>query len=271
MKMKRRNFLIRFILGSIGLLAADIFWFEKSIVVWNEFDLSDGHSERLKIIQLSDLHLTEIKWMHRQLSSRIASEKPDLLVLTGDAIDRNRHLPVLREFLELLDKDCTKFAILGNREYEGEIDLTALRELYNEFGIRLLVNETLVHSKGGRNINVMGLDDLQGGTPDFRIAAVNAETKADTLVLNHCPAYRESIELINRELKLPLKMILSGHTHGGQIAFLGKAFYTPNGSGRYERGWYSNQDSRMYVSKGIGTRAIPVRFGARAEAGIFYI
>ncbi len=269
--MKRRNFLIRFILGSIGLLIADVFWFEKSVIDWNEFDLSDGQAERLKIIQLSDLHLNEIQWKHKQLARRITSEKPDLLVLTGDVIDRNRQLPVLREFLDLIDRDCRKIAILGNREYEGEIDLTELTEIYKYYGIHLLVNETLVHRKGDRRINVMGLDDLQGGSPDFMAAANTAESEADTLILNHCPAYRDTIEEINKELKLPLKMILSGHTHGGQIAFFGKAIYTPLGSGRYERGWYTSQESKMYVSKGIGTRALPVRFGARAEAGIFYM
>jgi len=66
-------------------------------------------------------------------------------------------------------------------------------------------------------------------------------------------------------------LILSGHTHGGQIAFLGKAFYKPGGSGRFLRGWCRLNDIRMYVSKGIGTKYIPIRVGCRAEATIFYV
>lgn len=66
-------------------------------------------------------------------------------------------------------------------------------------------------------------------------------------------------------------MILSGHTHGGQIVLFGNVFFTPLGSGSYVKGWYENEHSRMFVSKGIGTSALPIRFGARAEATIFYI
>ena len=61
---------------------------------------------------------------------------------------------------------------------------------------------------------------------------------------------------LNETQKINIKLILSGHTHGGQITFLGKAFYKPGGSGRFLRGWYRLNDIRMYVSKGIGTKYI---------------
>ncbi|MCK5440315.1 MAG: hypothetical protein KAJ23_00350 [Maribacter sp.] len=62
-----------------------------------------------------------------------------------------------------------------------------------------------------------------------------------------------------------------GHTHGGQITFLGKEFFKPKGSGNYLRGWYRINNLRMYVSKGIGTSGPPFRLGSRAEATVFYI
>ena len=60
-------------------------------------------------------------------------------------------------------------------------------------------------------------------------------------------------------------MVLSGHTHGGQITFLGIAPFKPQGSGKYLKGWYKKSGPKMYISKGIGTSILPIRFGARAE------
>ena len=59
--------------------------------------------------------------------------------------------------------------------------------------------------------------------------------------------------------------MLSGHTHGGQITFLGIVPFKPQGSGRYLKGWYKDSDPKMYISKGIGTSVLPIRLGARAE------
>ena len=65
--------------------------------------------------------------------------------------------------------------------------------------------------------------------------------------------------------------MLSGHTHGGQVKFLGFAPFTPQGSGRYLNGLYDDYEPKLYVSKGVGTSILPIRFGARAEIAIFDI
>jgi uncharacterized protein len=66
-------------------------------------------------------------------------------------------------------------------------------------------------------------------------------------------------------------LILSGHTHGGQINFFGLAPFVPAGSGRYLRGLYCDFKPFMYVCKGVGTSILPFRFGARAEIAILRI
>jgi len=68
---------------------------------------------------------------------------------------------------------------------------------------------------------------------------------------------------------MPIDLILSGHTHGGQVKLLGFIPYLPQGSGKYVSGWYLDQHKQLYVSKGIGTSILPIRFGARAEISIF--
>jgi len=64
---------------------------------------------------------------------------------------------------------------------------------------------------------------------------------------------------------LVVDLVLSGHTHGGQITFLGIVPFKPQGSGKYLKGWYKEDKPKMYISKGIGTSILPIRFGARAE------
>lgn len=84
--------------------------------------------------------------------------------------------------------------------------------------------------------------------------------------MNHCPEYSEII--YNKIIKNhPFDIILSGHTHGGQINIFGYVPFKPRGSGKFLKGWYL--DNKLYVSKGIGTSILPLRFMSRAEISIF--
>lgn len=268
--MKRRNFIMKFLLGVIGLITLDAFWFEKYVIEWNTFDISKGNKNKLKAIQLSDLHLREIQSTHKSLAERINTELPVVVFITGDAITRNSRIPILKEFLALLDPKIQKVAILGNKEYSGRIDLHLLRETYESFNCLLLVNESYVLKTMYRAINIIGIDDFVGGDPDFLRASKNIDKSTPLIVLSHCPVYRSTIDEISTNLNLK-PIILSGHTHGGQVTLFGKPLMTPYGSGKYVKGWYTNETSQMYVSKGIGTTILPIRFGARAEASIFYL
>lgn len=67
-----------------------------------------------------------------------------------------------------------------------------------------------------------------------------------------------------------ITLMLSGHTHGGQIAVGGWAPLVPPGSGRYVRGWFRGDGAPpLYVSRGIGTSVLPLRFGATPELAVF--
>jgi hypothetical protein len=90
------------------------------------------------------------------------------------------------------------------------------------------------------------------------------------IILNHCTEYSEILsEKIFGKIKHDL--ILSGHTHGGQINLFGFVPFKPQGSGKYLKGWYKDNKKNLYVSKGIGTSIFPARFMARAEIAIFNI
>jgi predicted MPP superfamily phosphohydrolase len=95
------------------------------------------------------------------------------------------------------------------------------------------------------------------------LAVKNIKSTETNIVLSHCPEHRDVIANEKEDWKIDL--VLSGHTHGGQIAFFGYAPFKPRGSGKYLRGWYKESEPKMYISKGVGTSILPIRFGARAE------
>jgi hypothetical protein len=272
MKISRRKFVVTLFFGMIGLVFLDAFWIEKYIVRWSKNDLSNGNKEPIKVVQLTDLHIREIKSYHSWIANRINKEQPDLLFFTGDTVDRPRQLPLLEAFLKRIDQNIPKVVIMGNKEYDGKVTPATYKELFKKYNGQLLINEGMVYTKGNRRINILGMDDLLNGGPDITLASAGFDASTETVILNHCPEYKDTIDRLNTNLNINIKLILSGHTHGGQIQIFGKAIFKPGGSGRYLAGWYKSKQSLMYVSKGLGTSYyLPIRFGARAEAPIFYL
>ena len=270
-KISRRSFIIKFLLGGAALAFLDAYWFEKYIIDWKEFDISEGATNKIKTIQLSDLHINSIKTFHHDIAQRINTEKPDVLFVTGDSVNFNKGIAALDTFLGMIDLDIPKLAILGNVDYEGGTNLNLLRETYEKYNGRLLVNQNHQLKVRSRSVNIVGVDDYLCGDSDFTKASEGLDLFEDTVLLNHCPAYRDEVDDLISKLGQKIKLVLSGHTHGGQVTFFGIPFFTPVGSGDYVKGWYKNEYSQLYVSKGIGTRLLPLRFGARAEVIVFYI
>lgn len=216
----------------------------------------------LRLLQLSDLHLHGIGSLERQLLDHIHDSHPDLVVLTGDAIDAPPALSCLDQFLAELPSSPRRLAILGNWEHRCGVDLRSLSRTYERHGVELLVNRSTTIDHQGRRLRVTGLDDLVLGRPDPQAALATATAGDRHLVLVHCPAARDDLGLPPGHAA---SLVLSGHTHGGQIAPGGAAVWRPPGSGRYVAGWYREGGPPMYVSRGIGTSLVPVRIGSAPE------
>lgn len=216
------------------------------------------------IAQISDLHLDRLRDEHREIAAEVARRAPDLIAFTGDSVDDPAGLPVLRGFLALLPRETPKFAILGNWEHWGGVDTHALGRIYETAGCRLLVNRSLVHEAPGGAVRISGVDDLVGGRPDLGPLLGAGRDGHPHLLLAHCPAHRDLIPDPGA-----FDLVLSGHTHGGQVQIFGHAPLLPRGSGSYVEGWYRDGGPAMYVSRGIGTSVLPVRFGSRPEVVFF--
>lgn len=245
---------------------------------------SNAGQPGLRVVQLSDLHLDDIGAHEERIAAAVASQRPDLVVFTGDSINAPTHLGVLGEFLGMLDARARKLSIVGNRERAGGVDLRELERVYARHGCELLINDVADMQVDGRRVLVTGLDDFIAGTPDPARALAGAAATPNHLLLAHCPAQRDAIRwqrvspvatahipdgpTVDLAPFRP-QWMLAGHTHGGQIAPFGLAPFRPRGSGRYVSGWYRDAAPAMYVSRGLGTSVIRARHRAVPEVPVF--
>jgi uncharacterized protein len=272
MTWTRRKFIRTGLWAAAGFAVVDALWLEKFFIETNEFFLgkADRSNSNIKIVQVSDLHLQKVNYQLRQLAEGLNSLKPDLIAITGDAIDKAGNLIVLNEFLGLLHREIKKVAILGNWEYWGEVNTDSLKRMYSKHNCDLLVNSSKKYIFRNKSVSVTGVDDFVGGNADIEAALKEYSPSDYHVILNHCPEYSDTIsQLVPGDTRVDV--ILSGHTHGGQINLFGFVPFKPQGSGKYLKGWYTTGNRRLYVSKGIGTSIFPARFMSRAEIAVFYM
>ena len=262
MVMRRWTLLLGLLMLGIGYAAGvEPYWIKVSIHDLRSGDAGHG----IRVVQLSDLHIQDLGRRELEVASRVTALKPDLIVLSGDVIDRQDRLPQLRSFLSALGGSRV-VAVLGNWEHWAGLDVHALRQEYQRHGIRLLVNQVATYPVGRRTLHIAGMDDFTAGRPDSGL--LNADVEGDTtLLVQHSPGYFETLPPSSHAPRFSL--CLAGHTHGGQITLFGWPVWKPPGSGPFASGLYETTACRLYVSKGIGTSLLPLRFGARPEIAVF--
>lgn len=216
MQITRRKFIRNGFLITAGALFTDSFWIERYFIETNEFYIGTAtkNTHNLKVVQISDLHLHAITYQLKQLANQLNKLQPDLILITGDAIDKAKNLSLLNDFLQLINKEIKKVAVLGNWEYQAKIDFIELEKVYIANNCDLLINQTKQYAFQNKTISITGVDDFYRGNADFE-KAINEYSKSDChIVLCHCPQYADTIsEQIKKDINVDF--ILSGHTHGG--------------------------------------------------------
>ncbi len=267
MKFLRSGRLI--IWGNLLALAVYAFLIEPAWVSVTHHSVGTGNTGKpIRVVQLSDLHLQDIGRTEERTVEAVRDIAPDVILMTGDVIDRPDTIPVLDAYLAKLDAPV-KLAVLGNWEYWGGVDLAELRKIYARHGVRLLINECAqLTSVGNITLRVAGLDDFTAGLPyPDKLDPACVGNGSNLILIQHSPGF---FELAKRPANMPTpNLALSGHTHGGQVSLFGYAFWTPPGSGGFNRGWYDTEWGRLYVSRGLGTSMMKVRFASRPEVAVF--
>jgi predicted MPP superfamily phosphohydrolase len=270
--MKKTNFLIIFfsilLIPVIALAYAafiEPYYIEVKEVSMASSDMP-GSFDGKRIVFVSDIHNGEYFSRERvaDLVSRINSLKPDIIILGGDYASSGSHnTSVCFEELKKLQAPLGKYGVLGNHDYwEGGQE--ALRDM-NGAGITSLNNKGLWIYQNGERIRLGGVSDLWHGAPDPIPTIIEANLSDYVLLVSHNPDYAEELETGF------VDMVLSGHTHGGQITFFGLfAPYLSSDYGqKYRGGFAQTAYTTVYVTRGIGMTFLPVRFFARPEITVF--
>lgn len=214
-----------------------------------------------RIVQISDLHNKVFSQENAGLMREIRALKPDIIVLTGDFIDASTHTHVddALLFMKQIAEVAPVYYVYGNHEHYLDKSVTdAYEQQIQDYGIHLLVNETVqIESKTGQTFSMIGMDDLSLQANILQTLADEAPDEFQVL-LAHEPQF-----LHDYYAETGVDLVFSGHAHGGQwrIPFLHRGFYAPD-QGFFPsmtEGEVQSGDTTMYISRGLGNSAFPLR------------
>jgi hypothetical protein len=282
---------LRTLLVGLGLLAViagvDAFLIEPDWIEVTHHRVMAPLSSPLKIAHLTDIHAQGLGRREQRMIAILRDERPDLIAITGDSIFGADLMQVFQKAIglstpDVVDDSSTEpydkgyagclevlqqlhaplgiWFVRGNWEHWHPI--VDERKFSEVAGVHLLQNAASQVSEG---VWILGLDDGVVGSPDFEAALRGVPSDAFKIVLFHSPSYF-------RKVAGRCDLALAGHTHGGQVYLPPLTrLWLPPGCGKFLAGWYEKQGSRMYVSRGIGTSTLSVRFLCRPELAIITV
>ena len=236
-------------------------------------------AQGLKVAQLSDIHagLLMAPALVRRIIQLCAAQQPDVVVITGDVVTRRgAYLPPLRPLakpiteyardlareLKTLRPPLGIYAVPGNHDlWNGQFGPIA--DILADAGAVSLLNQNIRLPNG---LPLIGADDLRAGFPDIGAATRGVAPDEAQLILSHNPRLAQLFRGRNA-------LILSGHTHGGQIALPQRWRPAPVDARQsfYQRGLFRVGRAQLSVSSGAGTIGVPLRLGVRPEIGVFIL
>ena len=225
-----------------------------------------------EIAQVSDLHNAEFGKGNSDLLALLSEVEPHVIVLTGDLIDsRHADMDIALDFAGKAVQIAPVYYVTGNHEAripEYEQLKTGLVDL----GVTVLENKKAQITRDGESITLMGIQD-----PSFRtdyllgdaesvsrqaITSLQNESDGFTVLLSHRP------ELFDLYVDTGVDLVFSGHAHGGQfrLPFVG-GLVAPNQGffPKYDAGQFTEENTTMIVSRGVGNSIIPFRINNPPE------
>jgi predicted MPP superfamily phosphohydrolase len=221
--------------------------------------------EGFRITQLTDIHHSRILGIDevRRVVALAQQTKPDMFVLTGDySTSYRRYIEPCAEALSTLTAPEGVWAVLGNHDHYTDPELTTRALQRNRISVMNNAHTTL--QRGPDSIQLSGIDDWTWNAVDWTRAFAGLNPRAPTILLSHQPIVLDLPQTEN------VSLILSGHTHGGQLTFpiLGAPARFATKDLKYARGLFRRGDTQLYVSTGTGVSGLPVRFGVRPEIAV---
>ncbi len=217
----------------------------------------------LRVVQLSDIHHSPFTGREQiERAVEIANDlRPDVIALTGDYVSHEREYAApCAEMMGRLRARCGVFAVLGNHDHWTDAPLVT--DLFRAEGITVLVNEGMRFEHAGASFWLAGVDDTMVGLEDLPLALAGSSVDEMKLLLAHNPV------ILRRAARAGVDLVLSGHTHGGQVLLRPERSASGRPRRRLLRGLGHQGDTQIYVSRGLGTVVMPVRYGSVPEVSL---
>lgn len=217
----------------------------------------------LRIVHLSDFHygpLTNSEHLKRAVSA--ANDiRPDLIALTGDYISHHRgYAAPCAELVGHLRARLGVYAVLGNHDHWT--DAALICDLFAAEGIRMLINEGMRLDVGKESFWLAGVNDTMVGLEDMTLALAGSRDDELKLLLAHNPI------ILRRAARAGVDLVLSGHTHGGQVTLRSERGRSGRPRRRLLRGLGRRRNTQIYVTRGLGTVVLPIRYGCPPEVSV---
>jgi uncharacterized protein len=210
----------------------------------------------LQIVQISDLHIAPC--FNRRFFEAVVDAchgwRADMVVMTGDLVEDDETISWVEPLLSPLEARLGKFAILGNHDNDHQ-PLAIAGELRGA-GFEMLEARWTTLDLEGTTLAIGGTSAPWG--PAF--AASDVPSADFRILLSHSP------DLFYKAQRWGINVMLSGHNHGGQIRvpFIGPVFMPSRYSRRFDRGFFRQNGTLLYVNEGVGGKH-PVRYGCPPE------
>lgn len=276
MTAKKKRIIVLAVVAAV--LLALIIWtaWGNTALELNTYTISSdrlpGAFEGYRIAHVSDLHNAEMGKDNEKLLDMLRETEPDIIAITGDIIDsRNTNIDIALQFTKAAMEIAPCYYVTGNHEARVS-KYDELKEGLLEQGVVVLDDERIELELSGKTIALLGVNDpsfqtdyLFGDSETVMQGKLQEISDAENefkILLSHRP------ELFGVYADSNMDLVLSGHAHGGQfrLPFVG-GLVAPNQGlfPKYDAGLYTEENTNMIVSGGIGNSILPFRFNNRPE------
>ena len=271
---RKRVLIVALLVAPLVLLALWAFAIEPNRLIIHEDTITMAQwpagLNGLRIAAIADIHagspFIDADKL-RLLVERTNETKPDVIVLLGDYMVRHSwhskqmEPEVIAEALNKLQAPLGVYAVLGNHDWW--YDRTRVQAAFERQGIKVLENDVVRVEKNGLAFWLVGIADAWSLTDDIPGTAKRVPTGEPAIALTHNP------DILPR-FPPAFLLTLAGHTHGGQVylPFIGRRIVPSEFGQRYAAGYIEEEGKHLFVTTGVGTSIIPVRFRVPPEIAV---
>ncbi|MEP6923313.1 MAG: metallophosphoesterase [Pyrinomonadaceae bacterium] len=254
---------LRVLAENVSQVARDAFNESKQLTVERQqiwLNRLPAQFDGWRVVLLSDIHhspLTDAEQIEKTVKIT-NSLRPDIIVLTGDYVTHEvEYIAPVAEMLGKLQALHGVYAVLGNHDHWT--DAAMVTDLFRANQIPVLINEGFRFELNGASVWLCGVDDMMVGLADLDLALSGSRADEFKFLLCHNPSI---LRLAERK---GVDFIVSGHTHGGQIRLIKDADDLLLPRTRRASGLLKRRNTQVYISRGIGTVVLPIRYQCPPE------